>query len=107
MTLTSAAGTDAQTVCQGVGIAPIKYTIAGAATGVTLTGALPTGVTGTLTAGVYTISGTPTVSGPFTYTVTTTGGSCAQITLNGSINVTSLSSPTISCGTTTTTSVQF
>jgi len=42
---------------------------------------------GSYSAGVLTISGTPTASGSFTYTVTTTG-ICAQATATGTITVT-------------------
>ena len=48
---------------------------------------LPAGVTGIWLANVVTISGTPTASGPFTYTVTLTGG-CGVITTTGTITVT-------------------
>ena len=69
---TSAVGTDAQTVCINTAITNITYATTGA-TGATVTG-LPAGVTGIWAANVVTISGTPTASGPFTYTVTLTGG---------------------------------
>jgi gliding motility-associated-like protein len=84
ITLTSAAGTDNQTVCINTPLTSITYSTTGA-TGATITG-LPAGVTGIWAANVVTISGTPTVSGPFSYTVTLTGG-CGAITANGSINV--------------------
>jgi Tfp pilus assembly protein FimT len=95
VSLTSAVGTDAQTVCINTAITNITYATTGA-TGATVTG-LPAGVTGTWLANVVTISGTPTVSGPFTYTVTLTGG-CGVITTTGTITVTadntvSLTSP--------------
>jgi len=48
---------------------------------------LPAGVTGLWAANVVTISGTPTAAGPFTYTVTLTGG-CGVITTTGTITVT-------------------
>ncbi len=48
---------------------------------------LPAGVTGNWAANVVTISGTPTASGPFNYTVTLTGG-CGTVTANGTITVT-------------------
>jgi hypothetical protein len=83
--LTSAVGTDAQTVCINTAITNITYATTGA-TGATVTG-LPAGVTGTWLANVVTISGTPTASGPFTYTVTLTGG-CGVITTTGTITVT-------------------
>jgi len=80
ISLTSGAGTDAQTVCGNTAIKPIKYSITGA-TGATVVG-LPAGVTGSWDAGVVTISGTPATSG--NYIITLTGGSG---TATGSITV--------------------
>ncbi|MBS1742856.1 MAG: Ig-like domain-containing protein [Bacteroidetes bacterium] len=86
--LTSAAGTDAQTKCINTPVTAITYLVGGSGTGVTLTGALPAGVTGTYNAGtqLYTISGTPTVAGTFNYTVTT-NGPCINANLSGTITV--------------------
>ncbi|WHF53077.1 T9SS type A sorting domain-containing protein [Chryseobacterium gotjawalense] len=99
VTLTSVAGTNSQTKCLSTAITPITYATTGA-TGATVTG-LPAGVTGSWAANVVTISGTPTVSGPFSYTVTLTGG-CVAITATGTITVTAAntsgvpsSSPTV------------
>ena len=55
------------------------------ATGAGVTG-LPSGVTGTYNAGVFTISGIPTESGTFNYTVTTTGP-CINPSLSGTITI--------------------
>ena len=89
ISLTSAELTDAQTLCINNAITDITYSIGGTATGASITaGALPAGVTGTYNAGVFTISGTPTVSGTFSYTVTTTGGPCVNPSLSGVITVT-------------------
>ena len=85
MTLTSAAGTDSQSLCSNSLLTSIVYTTANGATGATVTG-LPTGVTGNFAAGQFTISGTPTAIGIFSYTVTTTGG-CGSVSLNGTITV--------------------
>ncbi len=85
ITLTSAAGTNAQTKCINTAITNITYSTTGA-TGATFSG-LPAGVTGNWAANVATISGTPTTSGTFSYTVTLTGG-CGNITATGSITVT-------------------
>ncbi|MCE3280087.1 MAG: hypothetical protein K0S44_2278, partial [Bacteroidetes bacterium] len=85
ITLTSAAGTNAQTVCINTAITPITYSIAGGGTGASVTG-LPAGVSGSFAGGTFTISGTPSVAGTFNYAVTTTG-TCAQTTATGSITV--------------------
>ncbi len=53
--------------------------------GATFSG-LPAGVTGNYAAGNISISGTPSASGTFNYTVTLTGG-CGTITANGTITV--------------------
>jgi gliding motility-associated-like protein len=87
---TIAAGTN-QTVCINSAIANITLATTGAA-GVTFAG-LPAGVTGSWAGNVVTISGTPTVSGTFNYTVTTTGG-CSLETTTGTITVNPLTVPT-------------
>jgi hypothetical protein len=47
---------------------------------------LPSGVNGIYSGGTLTINGTPTASGSFPHTVTTTG-SCNQTTATGTITV--------------------
>ncbi|MBK7732712.1 MAG: hypothetical protein IPI37_08145 [Bacteroidales bacterium] len=90
--LTSAVGTDQQTICANTAINDITYATTGA-TGASFDG-LPTGVSGTWASNVVTISGTPSTSvgSPFYYTVTLTGG-CGNITANGSITVNPLPTP--------------
>ena len=83
--LTSATGTDDQSVCIDTPILDITYTTTGA-TGATITN-LPTGVTGSWVNDVVTITGTPSVSGIFVYTITLTGG-CGTVTETGTIEVT-------------------
>lgn len=85
LTLTS--GSNAQSLYTGTAITSIVYTYGGTATGVTLTGTLPTGVTGTVntTSKTYTISGTPTTAGTYNYTVTTTQSSGTAVVLTGKI----------------------
>jgi gliding motility-associated-like protein len=89
---TSPAGTDAQTVCINTAITNITYATTGA-TGATVTG-LPAGVIGSWLANVVTISGTPTAAGPFTYTVTLTGG-CGVVTTTGTITINAIPTVTI------------
>ena len=88
ITLTSAAPTTSQELCRNSTIINITYAIAGGGTGAAVTG-LPAGVTGVYAAGVFTISGSPTVAGLFNYTVTTTG-TCVQNSLGGVILVNQL-----------------
>ena len=86
ITLSSAVGTDAQTVCINTAITNITYTTTGA-TGATFTG-LPSGVTGNWNANSVTISGSPTtiVGSPFSYTIDLTGG-CGIVNTTGAITV--------------------
>ena len=53
---------------------------------------MPAGVNGVYSGGIFTISGTPSVSGTFNYTVTTTG-TCLQKTATGTILVNPLPTP--------------
>jgi hypothetical protein len=84
ITLATQASTTSQTVCDNAAIANIAYNIGGSGTGANVSG-LPSGVTGTYNAGVFTISGTPTVSGVFNYTVSTVSP-CPNLFLFGTIN---------------------
>ncbi|MBK8610904.1 MAG: PKD domain-containing protein [Chitinophagaceae bacterium] len=87
LTLTSAAGTDNQSLCINVPITNITYAVGGTGTGGSVSG-LPPGVTGVFAGGVITISGTPTstAGSPYIYTVTTTGP-CVIPTTTGTITV--------------------
>jgi gliding motility-associated-like protein len=87
ITLSSSGASTNQTVCINTAIASIDYTIGGGATGATTLG-LPSGLSGNLVGNTYTISGTPTVSGTFNYTVTTTGGCTPAATATGTITIT-------------------
>ncbi len=87
ITLTSAPATKAQVLCISSTLTDITYAIGGSGTGVYLSaGGLPAGVTGSFAAGVFKISGTPTVSGTYLYTITTTGP-CAQTSTSGTITI--------------------
>ncbi|MEQ3662365.1 MAG: hypothetical protein ACJAYP_000665, partial [Flavobacterium sp.] len=86
LNLTSAAPTTNQTLCLGTAINNITYSFGGSATSVNVTG-LPAGVTASVVGNNVTISGTPSGSGTFNYTVTTVG--CTpNMSLNGTITVT-------------------
>ena len=102
--LSSAVGTDAQTKCINTAITNITYATTGA-TGATVSG-LPAGVTGSWATNVETISGTPTASGTFNYTVTLTGG-CGTITKTGTIIVTANNTVTLSSSVGTDTQTKF
>ncbi len=78
-------GNKTQTICFNSAIAPIIFTIGGAGSGATVSG-LPTGVTGSYSSGTFTISGTPSVTGTFNYTVNTTG-TCPQTSETGTITI--------------------
>ncbi len=88
VTLTSAVSTKTQTVCINKAVTAITYSITGTGNNASASG-LPNGVTGSYNAGVFTITGTPTQSGTFNYTVTGTG-TCTNGTSTGTITVSSL-----------------
>jgi hypothetical protein len=90
--LTSALGTDHQTLCEGNAITNITYSTTGV-TGATVTG-LPAGVEGNFTANVVTISGTPATPGTYTYQVILSA-SCGASTTTGTITVNPILTPTI------------
>jgi gliding motility-associated-like protein len=85
LSLTSAPATPNQSLCINTAVVDITYSIGGGGSGGTVTG-LPAGVTGVYSAGVFTISGSPTVVGTYPFTVTTTG-ICVQKSLTGTITV--------------------
>ena len=93
ISLSSASTTNAQTICINTPLINISYAIGGSGNGALISaGALPSGVTGVYNSGIFTISGTPAVTGTFLYTLTTTGP-CNQASASGSI--TSFSAPTV------------
>ncbi|WP_163325912.1 PKD-like domain-containing protein, partial [Draconibacterium mangrovi] len=93
-TISLDSGDPNQTVCINTPITPITYSGGGSAGTLVLTGQLPAGVSFTESGGVYTISGTPSVSGTFNYTVNTTG-SCLNVSESGSITIDNLADPGI------------
>lgn len=92
--LTSAVGTDSQSVCLNDTIIQINYATQGA-TGATFTG-LPPGVNCVWSSDVITITGIPTTSNinPYKYIITLTGG-CGNVVDSGYITVYSLPSFTL------------
>jgi len=97
--LVSALGTDAQTPCVNTAITPIVYSVGSTSAGPTISSPLPAGLTGTFSpgSGLYTITGTPTVAGNYTYKLTTSG-SCNPTSATGTIN-TQAQTLTLSSGT--------
>ncbi len=87
--LASPAGYDYPTLCINSPLPNIFYTLGSDITGATITG-LPAGITGTYNPGSFLITNTPSVSGVFNYTITTSGGACGPATASGIITVDTL-----------------
>ncbi|MQP24023.1 T9SS type B sorting domain-containing protein [Flavobacterium sp. LMO8] len=83
--LTSPVGSDSQVLCAGLAISNITYDTTGTVTDVTATG-LPTGLSTNFAGNTFTISGTPTQTGTYNYTLTTVG--CTPVaTATGTITI--------------------
>ena len=100
ISLTSAVGTNVQSLCSTTAITAITYETS-VATGATFSG-LPAGVSGTWLNNLVTIAGTPTVFGTNNYTVTLTGipetvTATGTITYQESPTVTLSNSPATVC----------
>jgi gliding motility-associated-like protein len=80
---------------------PINHSTTGA-TGIGAPSGLPPGVTASFSSGTITISGTPTASGNFNYSIPLTGG-CGSVNATGTIMVNSL--PTVGINSTPGTTV--
>ena len=76
---------ESPTVCINSALKEITHTTTGA-TGIGIPISLPSGVAAVWSAGQITISGTPTVSGTFNYSIPLTGG-CGSISAMGTITV--------------------
>ncbi|WP_299103244.1 LamG-like jellyroll fold domain-containing protein [uncultured Winogradskyella sp.] len=85
ITLTSIAGTDNQTICQNTPIQDITYDVGGGLNAPSITG-LPAGLSTTYDGLKFTITGTPTVFGTYTYTLSTTS-SCDVKSESGTITI--------------------
>ena len=82
--VTLVSGNPSPTICTGTSFAtPIQYSIASVTATMILSGALPTGVTFNATTGI--LSGTPSQSGLFPYTISSSTG-CGNV-LSGVITV--------------------
>ena len=92
ITLSSTATTDSQSICIGKDISTIEYTTLGA-TGFTITG-LPTGLQAAFQSNKIKITGTPSVTGVFNYTISLAGG-CGLVNKNGTVIINSLPTGTI------------
>ncbi len=104
ISLTSVPGTNNQNLCSGNTIVPVTYTLTGSGTGASVSPALPTGITGSYSNGVYTISGTPTTGQALTvYTLTATG-TCTGVasTATFSLTIGTSVSPSVSIAATAT-----
>ena len=94
VTLTSAAGTDNQSLCRNTSLTNITYTTKDSTSisnrGVSGANGLPPGVSATYHAGVITISGAPTKDGTYNYSIPLVGGTFNGQTVSGTITVNSL-----------------
>lgn len=100
ISLTSAVGTDSQTKCISTALTNVVYAATGAS-GATVTG-LPSGVNWSWSSGTITISGTPTASGTFNYTITLTGGCSGTVSTTGTLVINPANTITRSSATATT-----
>lgn len=81
---TVGAASSSPTLCVNTAMTSITHATTGV-TGIASSAGLPAGVTATYASNVITISGTPSASGTFNYTITPTG--CGSATATGTITV--------------------
>ncbi|MFZ4680709.1 MAG: hypothetical protein ACOYLP_11130, partial [Flavobacterium sp.] len=84
-TMTAGAASSTPTLCVNTALTNITHTTTGA-TGIGTATGLPSGVTPVWASNTITISGTPTNSGIFTYSIPLTGG-CGTVNATGTITV--------------------
>jgi surface protein len=84
---TAGAASSTPTICINTTLTNIMHTTTGA-TGIGVATGLPAGVTAAWASNTITISGTPTASGIFNYSIPTTGGCGSPTTASGTITVT-------------------
>jgi gliding motility-associated-like protein len=97
---TAAAPSSTPTLCINTVLTNITIATTGA-TGIGAATGLPAGVTASWLAGVITISGTPTASGTFNYSIPLTGG-CGAVNATGTITVTPANTLTLTSALATT-----
>src|SRR5665811_1937188 len=83
---TVSAASSSPTLCINTALTAITLTTTGA-TGIGTASGLPAGVTAAWASNIITISGTPTASGTFNYSIPLTGG-CGSVNATGTITVT-------------------
>ena len=83
---TAGAASSSPTLCINTALTAITHTTTGA-TGIGTATGLPAGVTAAWASNTITVSGTPTASGTFNYTIPLTGG-CGSVNATGTITVT-------------------
>jgi hypothetical protein len=83
---TAGAASSTPTLCINTALTAITHATTGA-TGIGAATGLPTGVTAAWASNTITISGTPTASGTFNYSIPLTGG-CGSVNATGTITVT-------------------
>ncbi|MFN5183662.1 MAG: PKD-like domain-containing protein, partial [Bacteroidota bacterium] len=83
---TTSTASSTPTLCINTSLTNITHTTTGA-TGISTPTGLPAGVTASWTSNTITISGTPTASGTFNYSIPLTGG-CGNVSATGTIIVT-------------------
>jgi hypothetical protein len=84
--ISAGAASSSPTLCINTVLIPITHTTAGAS-GIGVPTGLPAGTTASWTANMITISGTPTQSGTFNYTIPLTGGCSSNVNAVGTITV--------------------
>ncbi|MBS1930746.1 MAG: Ig-like domain-containing protein [Bacteroidetes bacterium] len=80
------------TLCQNISLTPVTIATTGA-TGIGSPSGLPAGVSASWASNTITISGTPTASGTFNYSIPLTGG-CGTVNATGTITVLAAPTPT-------------
>jgi hypothetical protein len=84
--ITRSGGDASQIVYQNTAITAMTYTASNAAT-IAMTGSFPEGVTGNASGSSYTISGMPSATGTFGYSLTAALGSCTSTAVVGTLTV--------------------